>query len=382
MSVATHYDTLKVTRDAPAEVIQAAYKSLAQKYHPDRNVGNPEAVQMMQLINEAYRALADGRKKAEHDAWIRQQDPPKPPPALSPKEKELKAKSDETAAEAKKWSDWAGKTVAEARDARSKANKARAQLATAPADKKAAFEAMVAREEAAATSEETKAATATQKAVEAAELAMKHYFSKDGKAAATHYDTLHVTHDAPPEVIQAAARTLVQKYNDDPAQVSRLLAVNTAYGCLSDPAKKAEHDSWVHKQHSASGHPVASAQTPRKATAREIEAKARADKAEAEATALEAWADQAKEGERAALAKAAEAQKTAQQRAKEKDAAAWATWAQKTAVEAQQETSRAAKAAAKASEARLRAQATRNELEDAKAEADREAAMWAADKNK
>ncbi|QYD24734.1 J domain-containing protein (plasmid) [Klebsiella quasipneumoniae] len=31
----THYDNLKVSQDAPVEVIQAAYRTLAKKYHPD-----------------------------------------------------------------------------------------------------------------------------------------------------------------------------------------------------------------------------------------------------------------------------------------------------------------------------------------------------------
>ena len=39
--VRTHYDNLKVARNAPPEVIRAAYKALAQKYHPDRNSNNP-----------------------------------------------------------------------------------------------------------------------------------------------------------------------------------------------------------------------------------------------------------------------------------------------------------------------------------------------------
>ena len=35
--IRTHYDNLKVARDAPIEVIRAAYKSLCMKYHPDLN---------------------------------------------------------------------------------------------------------------------------------------------------------------------------------------------------------------------------------------------------------------------------------------------------------------------------------------------------------
>lgn len=56
--------------DAPIEVIQAAYRTLAKKYHPDKNNGNPEAERIMQIINTAYEVLSDPIKRAEHDAWI------------------------------------------------------------------------------------------------------------------------------------------------------------------------------------------------------------------------------------------------------------------------------------------------------------------------
>ncbi|WP_413500648.1 J domain-containing protein [Psychrobacter maritimus] len=36
-SLHTHYDTLMVSRNASPEVIRAAFKSLSQKYHPDKN---------------------------------------------------------------------------------------------------------------------------------------------------------------------------------------------------------------------------------------------------------------------------------------------------------------------------------------------------------
>ncbi|EOX8909423.1 J domain-containing protein [Citrobacter freundii] len=66
----THYDNLKVSMDAPIEVIQAAYRTLAKKYHPDKNKGNPDAERIMQIINTAYEVLSDPVKRAEHDAWI------------------------------------------------------------------------------------------------------------------------------------------------------------------------------------------------------------------------------------------------------------------------------------------------------------------------
>jgi curved DNA-binding protein CbpA len=66
----THYDNLKVARNAPPEVIRAAYKSLSQKYHPDRNPDSPDAMRIIQIINSAYEVLSDPVKRAAHDAWI------------------------------------------------------------------------------------------------------------------------------------------------------------------------------------------------------------------------------------------------------------------------------------------------------------------------
>ncbi|RZI43141.1 J domain-containing protein [Herbaspirillum sp. HC18] len=66
----THYDNLKVARDAPPEVIRAAYKTLSQKYHPDRNGNSAEAVRVFQILNSAYAVLSDPAKRREHDEWI------------------------------------------------------------------------------------------------------------------------------------------------------------------------------------------------------------------------------------------------------------------------------------------------------------------------
>src|SRR5437016_4892677 len=68
--VHTHYDNLKVARNAPPEVIRAAYRVLTQKYHPDKHAGSSEATRVMRIVNEAYETLMDPGKRAEHDAWI------------------------------------------------------------------------------------------------------------------------------------------------------------------------------------------------------------------------------------------------------------------------------------------------------------------------
>lgn len=72
--VHTHYDNLKVARDAPAEVIRAAYKTLSQRFHPDRNPGNPKAARAMAIINSSYDVLSDPGRRRSHDLWILEQE--------------------------------------------------------------------------------------------------------------------------------------------------------------------------------------------------------------------------------------------------------------------------------------------------------------------
>ena len=66
----THYDNLKVSRDAPPEVIRSAYKALANKYHPDRNHGSERALRAMQAINTSFEVLNDPDRRRAHDEWI------------------------------------------------------------------------------------------------------------------------------------------------------------------------------------------------------------------------------------------------------------------------------------------------------------------------
>lgn len=65
----THYDNLKVAQNATIKEIRHAYRQLSAKYHPDRN-SDPQAVEIMQMINRAYAVLSDTQKRQEHDRWI------------------------------------------------------------------------------------------------------------------------------------------------------------------------------------------------------------------------------------------------------------------------------------------------------------------------
>ncbi|MHD0644892.1 DnaJ domain-containing protein [Pseudomonas aeruginosa] len=67
----THYDNLHVNEKASPEVIRAAYKALAQKWHPDRNPDNKaRATRNFQIISRAYEVLSDPAARAEYDAKI------------------------------------------------------------------------------------------------------------------------------------------------------------------------------------------------------------------------------------------------------------------------------------------------------------------------
>ncbi|MFL9929829.1 J domain-containing protein [Paraburkholderia sp. RL18-103-BIB-C] len=65
----THYDNLRVTRNAPPGVIKAAYRALSQEFHPDKNLGR-DTTRIMKIINEAYAVLSDPEARARYDATL------------------------------------------------------------------------------------------------------------------------------------------------------------------------------------------------------------------------------------------------------------------------------------------------------------------------
>ena len=60
------YKLFQVQPTADLEIIQAAYRRLMLRYHPDRNPG-PEAPEMAQRLNRAYEVLSDPSRRAEYD---------------------------------------------------------------------------------------------------------------------------------------------------------------------------------------------------------------------------------------------------------------------------------------------------------------------------
>ena len=63
-----HYEVLGVARDVNDEDLKKAYRKLALKWHPDKNLSNEtEAKEQFQLIQQAYEVLSDSHERAWYD---------------------------------------------------------------------------------------------------------------------------------------------------------------------------------------------------------------------------------------------------------------------------------------------------------------------------
>jgi len=69
-----HYERLKVSQDAPAEVIRAAYRALAAKLHPDKQGAEASPGDathaVMASLNAAYEVLIDPKLRQDYDATL------------------------------------------------------------------------------------------------------------------------------------------------------------------------------------------------------------------------------------------------------------------------------------------------------------------------
>ena len=89
----TYYQVLQVDPAAEQEVIEAAFKRLALKYHPDRSTA-PDAADRMRELIEARDTLTDPQRRRVYDAELgivrresaRGTPPPARPPAMRPEE--------------------------------------------------------------------------------------------------------------------------------------------------------------------------------------------------------------------------------------------------------------------------------------------------------
>ena len=65
-----YYNILGISKDADENQIKKAYKKLAMKYHPDRNINNQEkSAEKFKEVSEAYEVLSDPEKRKIFDQF-------------------------------------------------------------------------------------------------------------------------------------------------------------------------------------------------------------------------------------------------------------------------------------------------------------------------
>ncbi|MBU0721001.1 molecular chaperone DnaJ [bacterium] len=65
----SYYEILEVSQNADKTTIKKAYRSMAKKYHPDKNPGDTDAEHKFKLCNEAYQCLSDDSQRSVYDRY-------------------------------------------------------------------------------------------------------------------------------------------------------------------------------------------------------------------------------------------------------------------------------------------------------------------------
>jgi len=69
----THYSMLGISSTASDAEVRQAYKKLAFKWHPDKNIGKEsEATEKFRRVSEAYEVLRDSEKRIKYDETLQQ----------------------------------------------------------------------------------------------------------------------------------------------------------------------------------------------------------------------------------------------------------------------------------------------------------------------
>ncbi|MFD0778612.1 DnaJ domain-containing protein [Flavobacterium myungsuense] len=69
MDYTDYYKILEINKKATADDIKKAYRTLAKKYHPDKNLGDKKAEERFKLVNEANEVLGDPEKESNMMSW-------------------------------------------------------------------------------------------------------------------------------------------------------------------------------------------------------------------------------------------------------------------------------------------------------------------------
>ena len=64
-----YYGILNLGKEATKDEVEKAYRTLALKYHPDRNPDDPSAAEKFREVTEAYEVLSDPDKRSQYDQY-------------------------------------------------------------------------------------------------------------------------------------------------------------------------------------------------------------------------------------------------------------------------------------------------------------------------
>ncbi len=69
----TYYEILNINAEATAEEIKRAYRKIAHAHHPDKNLTNPESVQLFIDASQAYEILCCEASRKKYDEHLQEQ---------------------------------------------------------------------------------------------------------------------------------------------------------------------------------------------------------------------------------------------------------------------------------------------------------------------
>jgi hypothetical protein len=104
-----YYEVLKVAPNADREIIRAAYRKFAFKYHPDRNSA-PSATDRFTAINEAHSVLSDPSRRSAYDRFFGQRSKGVDDATFSPRGPDAHRRNEETSGEETTESDDSGES--------------------------------------------------------------------------------------------------------------------------------------------------------------------------------------------------------------------------------------------------------------------------------